>query len=303
MNQLAPINELRKQIMSEGSAQQLKMALPAHISVEKFQRTVLTAVSKNNDLINADRASLMNSCVECAQDGLIPNGKEAALVIFNTNVAPKGQQKKWIKKVQYMPMITGIYKRARNSGEISTLAAHIVNKNDHFRIIKGFEPIIEHEPNIDNPGDIRGVYAVAILSDGARDAEYMSVVDVNRVKATSKTSGYGPWVDFWEEMAKKTVVRRLSKRLPVSSDLEKIINRVDADYAFEQSREMKDVTAPAAPQRKDYEPSYLNGAIDGEPQDETAEDTPNEGATDDDFVGEGPDDELPADDDTFPGDR
>lgn len=265
-NQLAPINQLRAQVMHADTAQQLQMVLPKHIGVEKFQRVVMTAVSKNQDLIGADRSSLLNSCIECATDGLMPNGKEAALVIFNTNSAAKGQPKKWVKKVQYMPMIAGIYKLARNSGELKILYADIVYQNDIFVYEKGFDVKCEHKPNLGDPGNIRGVYAVAETKDGTRYADYMPVLEVEKVRATSKTKDFGPWKEFWSEMAKKTVVRRLSKVLPLTPEIERIVQSVDAMYDFENNREMQDVTPPPAPQKQDYidtQPEHMNDALDG----------------------------------------
>lgn len=281
MNQIAPINQLRQQVMSPATAEQLQMVLPKHIGVEKFQRVVMTAVSKNQDLIGADRSSLLNSCIECATDGLMPNGKEAALVIFNTNSAGKGQPKKWENKVVYMPMIAGIYKLARNSGEVKNLYAAIVHRNDHFVYEKGFDVKCEHTPDIDDPGEIRGAYAVAETKDGTRYADYMSVIEINKVKAASKTSGYGPWVDWWEEMAKKTVVRRLSKVLPLTPEIERIVQSVDAMYDFENNREMQDVTPPPAPQKQDYidtQPEHMNDTLDGGEEEPPAEDIETETA-------------------------
>lgn len=239
----SPLQALQDQIMGDHVRQQLQMALPEHISVEKFQRVVMTAVNKAPDLINGDRASLFTACVECAQDGLLPNGKEAALVIYNTK-----QDNQWIKKVQYMPMIQGIYRRARNSGEIVTLNAHLVCQNDDFDYQLGFEPKLDHKPALGDRGEVVFVYAVAVMKDGTRDLEIMTKAEVEEVRAASKASGNGPWVSWWGEMARKTVVRRLAKRLPVSSDLDRVISRMDAMYEFD---ERKKGPAPSRPSRMD----------------------------------------------------
>ncbi len=245
---------LQKDIMGDRMTAQLKMALPDHISIEKFQRTVITAVNKDQSLVAADRLSLFTSCVECAQDGLLPNGKEAALVIFNTKNRTTNT---WEKRVQYMPMIQGIYKRARNSGEIVMLNAHVVHENDHFDYQLGFEPRLDHKPALGGRGDIVGVYAIAQLKDGTREPEFMTKDEVEEVRATSKAKDNGPWVSWWGEMARKTVLRRLVKRLPVSSDTERMIQSVDAMYAYDESKnpvkpEMVDVT-PARPTRSEFE--------------------------------------------------
>jgi len=90
---------------------ELAAALPAHIPVERFARIVMTAIMSNLDLVNCDRRSLWNACMRAAQDGLLPDGREGVIVPFKI----VGR-----KMAQWMPMISGLRKRARQSGEIST---------------------------------------------------------------------------------------------------------------------------------------------------------------------------------------
>lgn len=239
---MSPFEEVRSQVLAPSFADQVKMALPDHISVEKFQRIVITALAKTPDLVVADRPSLFTSCVEAAADGLLPNGKEAALVVYNTKVQ-RGGKDVWIKKVQYMPMIAGIYKKARNSGEVKTLAAYVVYKNDGFSFAYGFEPTITHNPVLGDRGEAIAVYAVAVMADGCRDLEVMAIDEVEKVRNASKAKDSGPWKAWWEEMARKTVVRRLAKRLPLTPDLERVINRMDAMYEFEEGKATRAVSA------------------------------------------------------------
>lgn len=192
-------------------------ALPSHIPVEKFKRVLLTAVQQTPALQNADRKSLFLACQRAASDGLLPDGREAALVMFKNNV-------------QYMPMIAGILKKIRNSGELSTIAAHVVHRNDKFRYVLGDDERIEHEPFMgEDRGDAVAVYAVAKTKDGGIYREVMSKSDVEKVRAVSRASGAGPWVQWWGEMARKTVLRRLSKRLPMSTDMEALLRADDDD--------------------------------------------------------------------------
>lgn len=246
-NQITPIKALENQVTSERMASQLRMALPDHISVERFQRVVMTAVNKAPALVAAERTSLFTACVECAQDGLLPNGKDAALVIFNTK---NKQTNQWENKVQYMPMIAGLYKRLRNSGEIKSVSGRIVYEGDEFSYTYGFENQINHVP-CGITEKATHAYATAILADGTRELEVMTLKEIEEVRQTSKSQGNGPWVSFWGEMAKKTVVRRLAKRLPVSSDVERIIARDDAFYAYAETKQVPENPAPR-PTRADY---------------------------------------------------
>lgn len=230
-----PLDQAKQQILSPGFADQVRMALPEHISIDKFQRTVITAVAKDPDLLSAERSSLFTACVEAAADGLLPNGKEAALVVYNTK---NRSTNRWEKKVQYIPMIGGIYKKARNSGEIAYLAAHLVHERDDFDYELGFEPVLRHKPSLGERGAVIGVYAAVTMKDGTKDLEFMTCAEVEEVRKASKASGNGPWVNWWGEMARKTAVRRLAKRVPMSADLERVVQRMDAMYEFEDRKKL-----------------------------------------------------------------
>lgn len=193
-------------------------ALPAHIPVAKFLRTAQTALQMNPDIADCDRRSIYGAIMKAAQDGLVLDGREAALVRFGA-------------QAQYMPMVAGLLKKARNSGEISTIAAHVVYSNDTFNYTLGDEEKIEHKPHLS--GD-RGkpilVYAVATLKDGGKQRAIMTVAEIERVRAVSRSKDAGPWKQWWDEMAKKTVIRRLSKYLPSSTDKDEEFQRaVQAD--------------------------------------------------------------------------
>lgn len=190
-------------------APEFRAALPAHISVDKFTRVAMTAVNNNPDLQNADRRSLFGAIVKLAQDGLLPDGREAAVVMFGG-------------KAQAMPMIAGVLKKIRQSGDVAKVSAHVVHENDHFVWKLGFDETVEHEPPaLDQPrGKAIGAYAVAVLKDGSQLLEVMSLEEIEKVRNVSRAKNSGPWVQWWGEMARKTVMRRLSKRLPMSTDRE-----------------------------------------------------------------------------------
>jgi recombination protein RecT len=204
-------------------APEFKAALPSHVSEEKFRRVTMTAIQNNPDLMNLDKRSLYGAIVRLAQDGLLPDGREAAIVKFGD-------------KAQAMPMIAGILKKVRQSGEVSYVSAQVVYKNDRFKWTLGFDENVEHEPaGLDEePGDPIAAYAVAVLKDGSRLLEVMRKSDIEKVRNVSRSKGAGPWAQWWGEMARKTVMRRLSKRLPMSSDL---------DEAFERDETMTPIAA------------------------------------------------------------
>jgi recombination protein RecT len=211
-----PIAVIRQNL--DVMAPELKAALPKHVDEAKFRRVAMTAIQNNPDLAGADRRSLFGSIVRLAQDGLLPDGREAALVIFNT----KNKSGGWDAKVQAMPMIAGVLKKIRQSGEVAKVSAQVVYENDHFLIKYGFEEDVEHTPPpLDKPrGKPIGAYATAVLKDGSQMLEVMNLEEIEKVRNVSRSKDRGPWATWWTEMARKTVMRRLAKRLPMSTDLE-----------------------------------------------------------------------------------
>jgi recombination protein RecT len=134
-------------------------------------------------------------------------------------------------------MIRGLYKLARNSGEVASLSAHVVHAKDEFFYAYGFDIDLKHVPHMgEDRGDAIAVYAAVVLKDGSRDLEVMSVSDVEKVRSVSKTGKSGPWVQWWDEMARKTVMRRMLKRVPMSEDVERAIERDNAFYEMERRR-------------------------------------------------------------------
>lgn len=203
-------------------------ALPTGISIEKFKRVALIAVAATPDLLAADRRSLINSCIKCASDGLVPDGREAALVIYNTKVKDGAGKEHWEKRVQYLPMIGGVRKRMRNSGEVTSAEAHLVYEGDDFDFELGDDARIVHRPaTLGNRGNVIGAYAIIKLANGEVIREVMSVAEIERARAASRAKDSGPWVTWWGEMARKTVLRRAAKAAPFSAELAGVLSRDD----------------------------------------------------------------------------
>lgn len=234
---LAPIDAMKKDIAA--CEDQFSKALPGHIPAAKFVRTVQTALSLNPDIVKCTRESVLAACMRAASDGLILDGREAALVTFKKNMKKaKNAPDEWVDMAQYMPMVAGLIKRARNSGELSTLSAYVVYANDEFEYELGDNEHIRHKPIITaERGNPILVYAIAHLKDGAIMREVMTMEEIRQVMQASKSvdtsSGNAkpgtPWAKWWSEMARKSVIRRLSKRLPISSDLSSVF-AADDDY-------------------------------------------------------------------------
>ncbi|TCL70607.1 recombinase RecT [Rhizobium sp. BK251] len=251
--QLSPSQQFRVEL--DKMADQFAAALPSHIKPEKFQRVVMTAVVSDPDILKADRKSLMESAIRAAQDGLLPDKREGAFVVFNTKVKDNGKDV-WVKAVQWMPMVGGIIKRVHQSGDIKMLTARVVYGGDHFRTwIDDTGEHIEYEPAEDQDQNVvRRVFAMATTTDGAVYVEPLSAKDVEKIRNVSKQKDRGPWADWWEEMAKKSAIRRLAKRLPLSVDIHDLLQRDNGMYELTQDQDARPTLADRLKAAKNITP-------------------------------------------------
>lgn len=203
---------IRKQISDPKSKVQFKNALPTHIAPEKFERVALTALGQNTDLASCTPQSVMNALVKCAQDGLLPDGKEAALVKYGNTAT-------------YMPMVYGLIKKMRNSGEIQSVNAYVIYENEEFDyVIENGEQKFTHRPKLTGErGKPVAAYCTVLLKDGGCHVELMNVEEIEKARNAGKAANGPAWKNWWTEMAKKTVIHRAAKRVPTSSDIEKFM--------------------------------------------------------------------------------
>lgn len=218
---------------------EIKMALPSHISVDKFRRVATTAVQTNPDLLDGskvERASLFTALVRAAQDGLLPDGREGAIVPF------KG-------KAQWMPMVAGIMAKVRRSGEIASWDVSAVYEKDQFERLLGDDQRIFHKPYEEgDPGQVVGAYSIVTFKDGTKSRDYMPRWRIERAKNQGRGASSLMWSTFYDEGAIKTVIRHHAKRLPQSTDIEAMFERDDTMAGVEQERV---TTAPVSASRLD----------------------------------------------------
>lgn len=213
---------IRRDFSNPTMVAQFKAALPEHVSVEKFQRVVLTAIQSSYQLVQADRVTLLKACMEAAADGLLPDGREGAIVPFRNGKTGRYE-------AQWQPMVWGLVKLVRNSGELKDIGVEIVRSMDKFeRWIDEDGPHFKHTPSLDGQGDPIGVYAYARTKDGGFYIEYMAWSEIEKFKRLSKAkSADSPWNTWPEEMAKVRPIKRLCKRLPMSTDALAAFDRDD----------------------------------------------------------------------------
>lgn len=218
---------------------EIEAILPPSVSIQAFSRAANISIMQTPGLDQADKDSVFNSLSKCAADGLVPDGREAALVVFSKKVkGPNGES--WVKAAQYMPMVDGVLKRARMSGQVSNIAAKVVCENDSFEYwVDENGEHFKHVPAFGGRGDLKLVYAFAKVN-GELMIEVMEKTDIDRVKAASKGGDYGPWKDWYDRMALKSVLHRLSRRLPNASEMVQMLE-VGNQMNFDKLQQREEV--------------------------------------------------------------
>lgn len=248
---------------------QIRASLPPSVSVDRFTAVTIAAINHNPDLLHPqiDRQSFYNSVVRAAQDGLLPDGNEAFLNIYSTNIAPRDQPPKWVKRVQYQKMVGGLIKIFENAGIDAW--ANSVYENDTFDVWgdDSGEHYLHRPARLGTPrGNRIGSYAVA-KRPGARSIiiQVMDMDDLERVRNASKNPDKGPWRDWPERMEQKSALHRLKKRVAAADEkAAQHLNKVDDEFADDELQPTEQPTPAQNPVANATRPKVLQSIVDQE---------------------------------------
>lgn len=211
----ATIQEYIKRMEKE-----IAKALPSVLTPERFTRITLSALSANQTLAQCTPASFLGAMMTAAQLGLEPNTPlgQAYLIPYRNH----GRL-----ECQFQLGYKGLIDLAYRSGSVSTIQAHAVCENDEFSYEFGLEPRLRHIPAKRDRGEATHFYAVFRTKDDGYGFDVMSVDDVRKhAQKYSKAYQNGPWQTNFEEMAKKTVLKRILKYAPLKTEF---VRGVSAD--------------------------------------------------------------------------
>lgn len=195
--------------------------LPKVCTPDRFARVALTCMRKNPKLVAAlqtqdGRTSLAQQFMKCAELGIEPDGRRAYLIPYKNDI-------------QLIIDYKGIAELAMRSGQISNIHADKVCENDEFEYNVG--QIEKHKIDFKKErGKAYAYYAIVTFKDGTKKCEVMSKHEIDGIRRRSKSANNGPWVTDYDEMAKKTVFRRLSKWLPQSPEMQQAFDVDDEDF-------------------------------------------------------------------------
>lgn len=208
--------------------------------VEVFRRALIKGQDNpNTNLLLADAASVIRACIDACTAGVLPDGKKGAIVIYNTNVAGRGEPKRWQKRAQFLVMYEGMLQIAYASGNFTSIMAHVVYEVDEWDYGLGIDPWIKHKPGTRPPRPdgapeyaIVAAYAVAKTTNGGVFVEVFEPEDIRKVMAVSKAAS-GPAKDWREQMVRKGPLRRMWKFLPRDPRMDRILEADEENYDIE----------------------------------------------------------------------
>lgn len=223
----SPMQQISDYMNLPGVQMEIRAALGPNADPVRLIRTAKTQLAKNPKLLECPLPSIMGAIIQAAEEGVDFSFGQGWLVQYNTKKKMPGGGEVWVSECQYQRGYRGLIKLVRNSGEISDIQAHPIYRNDVFFLRRGDDAKFVHEPNLFDPGELIGFYCYALNSDGERHVEVMTVDAVNKVRSRSKSKDNGPWVTDYEEMGRKTVVKRACKYLPISVEAKRSIQEED----------------------------------------------------------------------------
>lgn len=251
-----------KSMLQGNQKEQIAAQLPKGIDVDRFIRTAMTVVSMNPELLTCTMPSLMGSIMLAAKDGLLPDGKEAVIQVYNCNIAKKNCPAIWEKQAQYMPMVRGLINILYRTGEVAMVDGVAVRQKDVFEYERGDQPRIVHKPYMgtEDAGLVVAAYCIIKLNNGEVKREVMNARDIAAVRSMSKSKNGPGWNNWEDQFAIKAVIKRAFKQLPTDSeDLSRVIEHDNQAMRFDLEQ---DTTQPLKVEHKPGQPSRLQAIID-----------------------------------------
>lgn len=215
---------------------EIRKALPAVITPERFTRMALSAINNTPALAQCTPMSFIAALMSAAQLGLEPNTPlgQAYLIPYKN---------KGVLECQFQLGYKGMIDLAYRTGQVQMIQAQVVREGDYFEYQYGLEPKLIHRPGHDDRGEITFIYGVFRLANGGYGFEVSNKADMDSfAEKYSKSFGskYSPWTENYEDMAKKTVIKRALKYAPVSVDFQKALN-ADESIKTELSVDMSEI--------------------------------------------------------------
>ena len=201
--------------------------VPSHIDAQAFVAMTIGYLRRQPKLAAAagrNPASFMAALSECARLGLVP-GDTFHLVPFE-------DRRNDTVEITGITDYTGEIELMYRAGAVASVKAEIVCRRDRFVFTTDMDRP-EHAPDwFSDRGELIGAYAYAVMKDGATSKVIVySKAEIDKVRAVSKAGDKGPWADWYDRMALKTVLHRLAHFVPTSAEYRREQLRAAAEVA------------------------------------------------------------------------
>ena len=222
----------------QSMSKQIAVALPSNITPERFSRIVLTAISTNPKLQECTPQSFLGAMMTAAQMGIEPNTPLGLGYLL-----PR-KSKSGAMECTFQLGYKGMIDLAFRSGNIASIGAYAVHAGDTFEVRLGTDPYINHIPTLKDKGDVIAYYAYYKTKDGHTSFEVMTVDEVReharKFSDAVKRGWSSPWDTNPDEMAKKTVLKKVLKYAPLTAEAsskiamdESVHHTISSDMASE----------------------------------------------------------------------
>jgi recombination protein RecT len=206
--------DVRALIQSEQFKSQIAMVLPKHVTPERMTRVALTALLKTPALLECSQESLLNALLVCSQAGLEPDGRLAHLIPYG-------------KVVQVIFDYKGLVTLALRNGAESVYADKVCEADFFEACVEDGIKRLTHKPDYRKARGEAVCYYAVCKRNKEVDWEVMTKEDVDAIRNRSRAKANGPWVTDYDEMAKKTVLRRMSKRWDLLPEIREVMYQDD----------------------------------------------------------------------------
>lgn len=234
----------------------LSTVMPSHVNADMWVRLAVGVIRRDPKLAQAagnNIQAFMGALMEAAQQGLTPGTAEYYLT---------PRKRKGRLEIQGITGWQGLVELMHRAGAISSVVAEVVYSNDVFRYVPGRDerPVHEIDWDADDRGQMRLVYAYAVMTNGATSKVVVlnrSKIDKLKAQSDGAHSEYSPWKKWEESMWLKSAVRQLAKWVPTSSEYRKEQLRAAQEVAAEhREAQVSPVLQPVEP-----EPEFVESEL------------------------------------------
>lgn len=236
---------LREFLMSDAVKKRIDEVARGHLKPEDLIRFALLAQSRQPELAKCSQTSVLAALMDAAALGIRPGG-----LMGRGYLVPRKNRKNNTLECQFDPGYRGLVDIVRRSGEIARIFAEVAKENDAFDYALGDEPYIHHKPTTKGPrGKTIAAYAVVVFKDGSKQMDVMLLEEIEKRRQVSAAQS-GPWMTWFDEMAKKTVLRAVCKMLPYEEKLERALELATDAESEEPIGRLPEIDEPKQPRGK-----------------------------------------------------